>query len=390
MVTSTASASLRAFGFSISAISLRDLFSRPSLNWINSEYALIQWRTSSGCLLAGSSPSRRAVWSTARSAASSASGLSPMGSTAAMLSTLRHAPPRRRLGSEDSVNQRAAGTRLLAGLVATLVAVCGFVVAALITSAPVATGNELPLSTMEALAAAGRVETAVIHNVDHIVTGLYLPAPKTTATQYWAAYPPSDAEPPVLIDRLATGGATVSVDPQAWKSTLLCLAAYVAPVVLVAGALAIVLLIRGGARWPAALRIRRTRRGGAKGHHARAITFAAAAAADGPIEQLQEVVEFLRNPSRFAALGAAPPRGVLLHGPAGCGKGLLALAIAGEARARFFATSGGEVVASVDRGPADSPRDVFALARAAAPAVVFIAEVDAVAGRPTNPDHAGV
>ena len=299
-------------------------------------------------------------------------------------------PLRRRLGSEDSVNQRAAGTRLLAGLVATLVAVCGFVVAALITTAPAATGNELPLSTLEALASAGRIETAVIHNVDHTVTGLYLPAPKTSAVQYWAAYPPSDAEPPVLIDRLASGGATVSVDPQAGKSTLLFLAAYVAPVVLAAGVLAIVLLIRGGARWPAALRMRRARRGAPKGRNAQAITFADVAAADGAVEQLQEIVEYLRDPSRFAALGAAPPRGVLLHGPAGCGKGLLALAVAGEARARFFATSGGEVAASVDGGLAASGGDVFARARATAPAVVFIAEIDAVAGRHATTEHPGV
>ena len=103
-----------------------------------------------------------------------------------------------------------------------------------------------------------------------------------------------------------------------------------APVVLAAGVLAIVLLIRSGARWPAAFRIRGARRGASKGQHGRAITFADVAAADGAVEQLQEVVEYLRDPSRFAALGAAPPRGVLLHGPAGCGKGLLALAVAGE------------------------------------------------------------
>ncbi len=288
------------------------------------------------------------------------------------------------------MNQRAAGTRLLAGTVATLIAVCGFVVAALIASAPTTSGTELPLSSLEALASAGHVETAVLHNVDHVVSGSYLPSPKTTAVQYWATYPPSDAEPPVLIDRLAAGGATVSVDPQSGKNVLLFLAAYVAPAVLVAGVIVVVLLIRGGARWPAALRLRRVRRGASRGLHGRAITFADVAAADGAVEQLQEVVEYLRDPARFAALGAAPPRGVLLQGPAGCGKGLLALAVAGEARARFFATSGGEVAASVDRGPAGSSRDVFARARAAAPAVVFIAEVDAVAGRPANPEHSGV
>ncbi|HWW10313.1 MAG TPA: AAA family ATPase [Candidatus Acidoferrales bacterium] len=285
------------------------------------------------------------------------------------------------------MNQRAAGPRLLAGTVATLIAVCGFVVAAVIASAPAASGTELPLSSLEALASAGHVETAVLHNVDHVVSGAYLPSPRTTPVQYWAAYPPSDAEPPVLIERLASGGATVSVDPQNGKNVLLFLVAYMAPAVLLASLIVIVLLIRGGARWPAALRLRRARRGTSRGQPGRVITFADVAAADGAIEQLQEVVEYLRDPARFATLGAAPPRGVLLHGPAGCGKGLLALALAGEARARFFATSGGEVAASVDRGLAASPRDVFAQARAAAPAVVFIAEIDAVAGRAANPER---
>ena len=287
------------------------------------------------------------------------------------------------------MNQRAAGNRLLAGLVATLVAVCGFVVGVLITAAPAASGTELPLSTLEALASAGRVETAAIHDVDHLVTGVYLPAPKATAVQYWTVYPRSDAEPPVLIDRLASGGATVNVDAQAAKSALLFATAYVAPAVLLAGAFAILLLVRGGAHWPAALRRRRGRQRAPRGQRVQAITFADVAGADGAVEQLQEVVEYLRDPARFAGLGAAPPRGVLLHGPAGCGKGLLALAVAGEGRARFFATSGGEVAASVAGGLSSSERDVFARARAAAPAVVFIAELDAVAGRPASPERPG-
>src|SRR5207302_5851318 len=94
----------------------------------------------------------------------------------------------------------------------------------------------------------------------------------------------------------------------------------------------------------------------------------------------QELSDYLRNPQRYAALRAAPPKGVLLFGPPGCGKTLLAKAVAGEAGVPFFAVSGAEFVESLVGVGAARVRDLFARVRAVAPAIVFIDELDA-AGR---------
>jgi len=95
-------------------------------------------------------------------------------------------------------------------------------------------------------------------------------------------------------------------------------------------------------------------------------------------EELREVVEFLRDPKRFRRLGAKVPRGVLLHGPPGTGKTLLAKAVAGEAKAKFFSQSASSFVEMFAGLGAARIRRLFREARKAAPAIVFIDELDAV------------
>ena len=95
-------------------------------------------------------------------------------------------------------------------------------------------------------------------------------------------------------------------------------------------------------------------------------------------EELQEVVEFLKFPERFAALGARIPRGVLLVGPPGTGKTLLARAVAGEAGVPFFSISGSEFVEMFVGVGASRVRDLFDQAKKNAPAIIFIDEIDAV------------
>jgi cell division protease FtsH len=94
--------------------------------------------------------------------------------------------------------------------------------------------------------------------------------------------------------------------------------------------------------------------------------------------ELAELTEFLKNPARFQELGARMPRGVLLVGPPGCGKTLLAKAVAGEAGRPFFATSGSEFMEMFSGVGASRMRDLFARARQLAPCIVFIDEIDAV------------
>ena len=108
------------------------------------------------------------------------------------------------------------------------------------------------------------------------------------------------------------------------------------------------------------------------------VTFKDVGGADEAIAELREIIEFLKAPQRFAKLGGRIPKGVLLVGPPGTGKTLIAKATAGEAGVRFFETSGSEFVEMFVGVGAARVRDLFEQARAAAPAIVFIDEIDAI------------
>ncbi|RME73384.1 MAG: ATP-dependent zinc metalloprotease FtsH [Chloroflexi bacterium] len=112
-----------------------------------------------------------------------------------------------------------------------------------------------------------------------------------------------------------------------------------------------------------------------------AVTFADVAGAEIAKLELQEVIEFLKDPGRFHKLGARVPRGVLMAGPPGTGKTLMAKAVAGEAGVAFFSISGSEFVEMFVGVGAARVRDLFKRARQHAPAVIFIDEIDAVGRR---------
>ena len=108
------------------------------------------------------------------------------------------------------------------------------------------------------------------------------------------------------------------------------------------------------------------------------VLFSDVAGAQEEKEELQEIVEFLKNPEKFAALGAKIPHGVLLMGPPGTGKTLLAKAVAGEADVPFFSISGSDFVEMYVGVGASRVRDLFETARKAPASIVFIDEIDAV------------
>ena len=114
---------------------------------------------------------------------------------------------------------------------------------------------------------------------------------------------------------------------------------------------------------------------------ASAVTWDEVAGVDEAKDELQEVVEFLRDPKRFERLGARVPKGILLHGPPGTGKTLLAKAVANESGARFYAQSASAFVEMFAGLGAARIRKLFEEARKNAPSIVFIDELDAV-GRP--------
>src|SRR6185312_1909233 len=108
------------------------------------------------------------------------------------------------------------------------------------------------------------------------------------------------------------------------------------------------------------------------------VTFADVAGADEAVEELHEIKEFLSEPAKFQAVGAKIPKGVLLYGPPGTGKTLLARAVAGEAGAPFFSISGSDFVEMFVGVGASRVRDLFEQAKANAPAIIFVDEIDAV------------
>jgi cell division protease FtsH len=112
-----------------------------------------------------------------------------------------------------------------------------------------------------------------------------------------------------------------------------------------------------------------------------AVTFADVAGVDEAKAELQEIVEFLRAPKSFQALGAKVPKGILLHGPPGTGKTLLAKAVANESGAQFFAQSAASFVEMFAGLGAARIRRLFDIARKHEPAIIFIDELDAVGGR---------
>ncbi len=107
-------------------------------------------------------------------------------------------------------------------------------------------------------------------------------------------------------------------------------------------------------------------------------TFKDVAGADEAVEELHEIKEFLENPAKFQAIGAKIPKGVLLYGPPGTGKTLLARAVAGEAGVPFYSISGSDFVEMFVGVGASRVRDLFEQAKANAPAIVFVDEIDAV------------
>ena len=107
-------------------------------------------------------------------------------------------------------------------------------------------------------------------------------------------------------------------------------------------------------------------------------TFKDVAGLEGAKEEIQEIVEFLRNPEKYTALGGKIPKGALLVGPPGTGKTLLAKAVAGEAKVPFFSLSGSDFVEMFVGVGASRVRDLFKQAKDKAPAIIFIDEIDAV------------
>ena len=185
-----------------------------------------------------------------------------------------------------------------------------------------------------------------------------------------------------LIDQQRASGVLVDCDykPGIESSWWFGLLPYLI-IILVVGAFWYMMYLRqanassGGGPGPSRFGHARTRTLADQG---KKVTFNDVAGADEEKEELQEIVEFLRDPQKFIALGARIPKGVLLVGPPGTGKTLIAKAVAGEAGVHFLSISGSDFVELYVGVGASRVRDLFDQAKKNAPAIVFIDEIDAV------------
>jgi cell division protease FtsH len=285
---------------------------------------------------------------------------------------------------------------------------------------PSSSGRPVPISTVEKLASQHAIATAVLLDHDSrvelstsgkaplVLASGSLPAPTTTVTvvpgkhgkpghtvttlveppgagitqRLWAAYPASGAQTQQLLKELSASGATVTVDQQTGKPTEAIIVQFLIPILLLVCLFS--LFTRQGADGGAggiAAFSQFTGKGRKKGKGtADKITFADVAGAGEALAELREIRDYLADPSKYLAVGAAAPKGVLLVGPPGTGKTLLAKAVAGEADAAFFSLSGSDFVESLVGVGAARVRDLFRKARKVSPAIIFIDELDA-AGR---------
>jgi cell division protease FtsH len=294
-------------------------------------------------------------------------------------------------------------------------------------------GTEISLNELAALASEERIDSAEFHDEDLILTGTFVapppppPEPKkkgadgkggskgnqgfikddkkgagsgdkasgnnngpTSAEEepsvapegggtYWVTY--RDPITATLVELVTAAGADVEVDSQAPKQAVRAVSTFLLPLMILANLFALLFSAgRGGGSGIGDVQMFGTIGKGKAKKGASSVTFDDVAGADEAVAELREVRDYLVNPARYKELGATPPKGVLLVGPPGCGKTLLAKAIAGEAGVPFFSVAGAEFVESLVGVGAARVRDLFARVRAVAPAIVFIDELDA-AGR---------
>jgi cell division protease FtsH len=216
-----------------------------------------------------------------------------------------------------------------------------------------------------------------------VSTILVAPPPGGTVQRLWAAYPASGAQTQQLLRELDESGATVTVDQQSGKGTKTIIVQFLIPILLLVCLFSLFMRLggEGGAAGGIAGFSEFTGKGRKKGKGTTdKITFADVAGAGEALAELREIRDYLADPSKYLAVGAAAPKGVLLVGPPGTGKTLLAKAVAGEADAAFFTVSGSDFVESLVGVGAARVRDLFRKARKASPAIIFIDELDA-AGR---------
>jgi cell division protease FtsH len=230
------------------------------------------------------------------------------------------------------------------------------------------TAQQLSLTDFLSAINDGDVHDAEIFEGDQVVRGTL-----ADGTAYVAAYPAEYADE--LTSKLEDAGVPTQTDPQK-PNDIVGLLYYVLPILILAG-LFLWMMNRAQGGGGRVMQFGRSRHKQVTKDQPKT-TFKDVAGVEEAIEELQEVKEYLQSPSKFQAMGAKIPRGVLLFGPPGTGKTLLARAVAGEAGVPFFSISGSDFVEMFVGVGAARVRDLFEQAKASSPAIVFVDEIDAV------------
>jgi cell division protease FtsH len=237
---------------------------------------------------------------------------------------------------------------------------------------PSTPGTEIEFSQAENLISTQAVQQATILDQDSRLELLL----NQNGQQVWTGYPGSNAYTSQLLTLLNKNKVPTVINNQSGKIALRYVVQFLLPILILVTLFGMITLLareQGGAiaafsKWSG----RRQKAGAGR------FSFNDVAGAPEALVELREFVDYLENPMRYAELGARAPKGVLLVGPPGTGKTLLARAVAGEAAANFFSISGSEFVESLVGVGAARVRDLFRQARDAAPAIIFIDELDAV------------
>ncbi len=238
--------------------------------------------------------------------------------------------------------------------------------AALLLGRPASNGARIPYSDLKAKIAAGQVASVQIAR-DKIVA-----TPKAgAAKERWIANRVDDPELVPLLDRQHV---TYSELPESdWLSGLVV--AWLIPLALLS--LVYFFFMRRFSPGAGVMSIGRSR-ARLVAEEGTGVTFSDVAGVDEAVDELREIVDFLKSPERFRRIGGRIPKGVLLLGPPGTGKTLLARAVAGEAKVPFFSLTGSDFVEMFVGVGAARVRDLFAQAQAKAPCIIFIDELDAI------------
>ncbi|GAC1582076.1 MAG: ATP-dependent zinc metalloprotease FtsH [Candidatus Dormibacteria bacterium] len=267
------------------------------------------------------------------------------------------------MGAQADRTRRNAAIFLTLGLVLLLVAY-GLV---LYLSKPPAVGDMLRYDEFTGDLRAGRIQSATVLSLDRRIIGTY------DAGRFWVDYG-SDLNFTPTLGAMQASRVPVVIDNQWTKQLIGPLTILMPSLILVDALVLVILLMRGGGSVGAFGRSSAKRLGTGESK----VTFVEVAGVEEAVEELAEVKDYLADPSRFLAMGARIPNGILLVGPPGCGKTLLARALAGEAGVPFFSISGSDFVEMFVGVGAARIRDLFREAKKAAPAIVFIDELDAV------------